>query len=242
MRDHRKEDRMESFFLAETTKYLYLLFDTDNFIHNQGQQGTLINTINGKCVIETGGYIFNTEAHPIDLAALHCCHDVPKTQLFDFTNLNSKKSLFKGETLNEISSERKQNNNYEEDTITDGVEYSENVNNTSNVAACAAGDNVLENLGTNESYIMPSNYEKSVPSNVTENVKTDTSVNGTNSFIRHILGDHTKQVDPQQMLERIREKRKYLKCSISEDNYKLLSCKSQSFMQKISILGEFFNT
>ena len=27
---------MESFFLAETTKYLYLLFDPENFLHNRG--------------------------------------------------------------------------------------------------------------------------------------------------------------------------------------------------------------
>ena len=32
VRDHTLEDRMESFFLAETTKYLYLLFDVDNEI------------------------------------------------------------------------------------------------------------------------------------------------------------------------------------------------------------------
>lgn len=31
---HLLENRMESFFLAETTKYLYLLFDVDNFVHN----------------------------------------------------------------------------------------------------------------------------------------------------------------------------------------------------------------
>ena len=30
VRDHALEDRMESFFLAETTKYLYLLFEPDN--------------------------------------------------------------------------------------------------------------------------------------------------------------------------------------------------------------------
>ena len=28
------EDRMASFFLAETCKYLYLLFDEDNFVHD----------------------------------------------------------------------------------------------------------------------------------------------------------------------------------------------------------------
>eukprot|EP00048_Salpingoeca_helianthica_P021052 m.10074 g.10074 ORF g.10074 m.10074 type:complete len:891 (+) comp5538_c0_seq1:152-2824(+) len=42
--DHRPGDRMESFFLSETLKYLYLLFDEDNFIHR-------------------GNYVFTTEAH-----------------------------------------------------------------------------------------------------------------------------------------------------------------------------------
>ncbi|XP_041366151.1 ER degradation-enhancing alpha-mannosidase-like protein 2 [Gigantopelta aegis] len=73
VRDHRLEDRMESFFLAETAKYLYLLFDKDNFLHNAGGRGTIINTPSGECIIDTGGYIFNTEAHPLDLAAVHCC-------------------------------------------------------------------------------------------------------------------------------------------------------------------------
>jgi ER degradation enhancer, mannosidase alpha-like 2 len=41
------EDSMPSFFLSETCKYLYLLFDEHNFIHDRG-------------------YIFTTEAHPID--------------------------------------------------------------------------------------------------------------------------------------------------------------------------------
>ncbi|CAH2092190.1 unnamed protein product [Euphydryas editha] len=75
VRDHRKEDRMESFFLAETTKYLYLLFDPDNFIHNPGVHGTVINTPNGECIIDMGGYVFNTEAHPIDPLMLYCCHE-----------------------------------------------------------------------------------------------------------------------------------------------------------------------
>ncbi|KAH9641894.1 hypothetical protein HF086_011644 [Spodoptera exigua] len=75
VRDHRKEDRMESFFLAETTKYLYLLFDPDNFIHNPGVHGTIINTPNGECVVDLGGYVFNTEAHPIDPTMLYCCHE-----------------------------------------------------------------------------------------------------------------------------------------------------------------------
>jgi mannosidase alpha-like ER degradation enhancer 2 len=73
-RDHTLDNRMESFFLAETTKYLYLLFDPNNFIHNRGEHGRVFETTNGrKCVIDAGGYVFNTEAHPIDPGMLRCC-------------------------------------------------------------------------------------------------------------------------------------------------------------------------
>ena len=54
---HLLGDRMESFFLSETLKYLYLLFDGDNN------------------VIHRGNYVFNTEAHPLPVSvaqtALH---------------------------------------------------------------------------------------------------------------------------------------------------------------------------
>jgi len=42
---------MDSFFLSETCKYLYLLFDPDNFI------------------TASNSYIFNTEGHPFPLSA-----------------------------------------------------------------------------------------------------------------------------------------------------------------------------
>ncbi|KAI1722768.1 glycosyl hydrolase family 47 domain-containing protein [Ditylenchus destructor] len=71
--DHSLEDRMESFFLSETTKYLFLIFDSENFIHNDGTQATIIQTTDGECAIDAGGYIFNTEAHPIDPAIVYCC-------------------------------------------------------------------------------------------------------------------------------------------------------------------------
>lgn len=54
------EDRMESFFLAETTKYLYLLFSPDNFVLANGSTGTVIQSSHGECIIDAGGYIFNT--------------------------------------------------------------------------------------------------------------------------------------------------------------------------------------
>ncbi|KAK9455786.1 glycoside hydrolase, partial [Dipodascopsis uninucleata] len=44
------EDRMESFFLSETLKYLYLLFDVDNPLNNEGSN-----------------FIFSTEAHVLKL-------------------------------------------------------------------------------------------------------------------------------------------------------------------------------
>ena len=65
---------MESFFLAETTKYLYLLFDEDNFIHNSnGQRHRSGSDAASQCLIGDLGYIFNTEAHPLDVGAVNCC-------------------------------------------------------------------------------------------------------------------------------------------------------------------------
>ena len=54
VQDHRLENRMESFFLAETTKYLYLMFDPDNFILNTGGTGSVVNTPSGQCIIDAG--------------------------------------------------------------------------------------------------------------------------------------------------------------------------------------------
>lgn len=86
---HQLEDRMESFFLAETLKYLYLLFTVaidedarksqvkdhkDHFMLNSGATGRIINVDGFHCVIDSGGYVFNTEAHPIDISCLDCCH------------------------------------------------------------------------------------------------------------------------------------------------------------------------
>ncbi|XP_028392364.1 ER degradation-enhancing alpha-mannosidase-like protein 2 [Dendronephthya gigantea] len=76
---HELQDRMESFFLAETTKYLFLLFDTDNFLH--GNARTLDHSLN--CRTHSHGYVFNTEAHPIDIGASKCCHSQNKVHLME---------------------------------------------------------------------------------------------------------------------------------------------------------------
>ena len=46
-----RDDEMPSYFLSETCKYLYLLFDEDNFVHDMP-------------------YIFSTEAHPFSVSQL----------------------------------------------------------------------------------------------------------------------------------------------------------------------------
>ncbi|KAI5174311.1 Er Degradation-Enhancing Alpha-Mannosidase-Like Protein 1 [Manis pentadactyla] len=48
--DKSKEDRMESFFLSETCKYLYLLFDEENPVHKSGTK-----------------YMFTTEGHIVSV-------------------------------------------------------------------------------------------------------------------------------------------------------------------------------
>lgn len=50
--DKTKEDRMESFFLSETCKYLYLLFDVENHVNR-----------------DASNYIFSTEGHFFKLDA-----------------------------------------------------------------------------------------------------------------------------------------------------------------------------
>ncbi|CAF0866549.1 unnamed protein product [Rotaria sordida] len=72
VKDHHLDNRMESFFLAETIKYLYLIFDEDNFLHSNGEYATEHQTSLGSCFLDTG-YVYNTEAHPIDIGSLDCC-------------------------------------------------------------------------------------------------------------------------------------------------------------------------
>ncbi|XP_049859521.1 ER degradation-enhancing alpha-mannosidase-like protein 2 isoform X1 [Schistocerca gregaria] len=132
VRDHRKEDRMESFFLAETTKYLYLLFDPDNFIHNRGDKGTIVQTPWGECVLEAGGYIFNTEAHPIDPGALHCCSGHRESDIRHMlSNIDSRN--FRGERLSTIRNLRKKHQSYlKTENSTQQTEQSTTENTDSN--------------------------------------------------------------------------------------------------------------
>ncbi|EDW65205.1 ER degradation-enhancing alpha-mannosidase-like protein 2 [Drosophila virilis] len=107
---HEKENRMESFFLAETTKYLYLLFDEDNFLHNDGEDrhGELLDSEENVCVVQAGAYIFNTEAHPMDMSALHCCHNY-KEDIFTMLDLPSftSRALFERTSKQRVAKQAK---------------------------------------------------------------------------------------------------------------------------------------
>ena len=94
METHELDDRMESFFLAETTKYLFLLFDEDNFIHKQNRNHSYFKPQNEQqqktCHPASSGYLFNTEAHPLDLAAINCCEHKHRNDSLYFTRKKLK--------------------------------------------------------------------------------------------------------------------------------------------------------
>lgn len=255
VRDHRKENRMESFFLAETTKYLYLLFDTDNFIHNQGNHGTIVNTSSGECIVEAGGYIFNTEAHPIDPSALHCCQQMSneKQQLFDFNDFNrERRRMFRGETIytrnqnqksqtpDDIPVPQNESDPIQDDTVVEAkavIVPLDEEDNTS-ITTVATTDQMKfenplneENISTNSSASSHLFCEQEGSFLAVPEILKQTLLFSENS---------SSNQDPQQMLERIRTENRYPANSSWEVNYKLLSCKAQPFLQRISILGEVF--
>ncbi|CAH1160168.1 unnamed protein product [Phaedon cochleariae] len=231
VRDHRKEDRMESFFLSETTKYLYLLFDTDNFIHNQGQSGTIIDTPNGECVIDAGGYIFNTEAHPIDPSALHCCHSVSNKNIFDLKEIEKNKALFMGEGIKEkkIPVEPCQQQNEFDDPKEDDEVLTITTESANSYVKLEDNDSISQKiLVSDEDYQDNASY------------LDDTEEMSFPKLLNQILVKEEKTFDPQEMLEKFRTENKYPRNSTWENNFKLLSCKGQPFLQRLSILGEFF--
>lgn len=278
VRDHRKADRMESFFLAETTKYLYLLFDPDNFIHNSGQKGEIIETQWGQCIIDAGGYIFNTEAHPIDPGALYCCHrsqnlfSDQKATLWKFIPVNDQKE--KDNTEHNIFHLKNiKNENNEESieiiklsemrhTFTNDIEN--NIDENSINPLSAINDKMDETIKIEEDKININNPEEETlkvqvaapPSGIykaddSENIdtyetystsdehySTPAMINNNESFIKQ--NNIKLRFEPQLLLENIRKKNLYPTNNTAKLNYHLLSCQSQSFLQRISIIGEFF--
>lgn len=253
VRDHRKADRMESFFLAETTKYLYLLFDPENFIHNDGRQGTTVKTEWGQCVIDSGGYIFNTEAHPIDPGALHCCKKIDGI-------FPSKKSLLK-KFLVAKNDDKTESRSTDKNSPVEIIKLSqikldpEEPSLIKNDGIVDAARNFTENINRSELPKMgvvapPNTIYKADDSDSIEIFEVPAGVNGeypainidennTQSLHKAQFTKRTK-LEPEVMLENIRNGNMYPINSSIKIDYQLLSCQSQPFLQRISIIGEFF--
>lgn len=289
---------MESFFLAETTKYLYLLFDPDNFLNNDGGIGTIIDTPHGECVIDTGGYIFNTEAHPIDPAALRCCYDMPYKELVseNFTplkylgdsvqirldeeeieidsdesskNQNATSGNFSfaenwadaedvqnelQKFLNELKRTTKKDKPELEIILSTNAsslaqELSKNSNGTKNTnKPTSMYENILiaEEIDDDRSSLMNDtkgiNKTGRVNSESTSDdiqleskMQRDEVISEEKIVSEFEMGSESKMFDAQRLIERVR--RMYNDSNIVR-NYELLSCKSQSFLQRLAVLGE----
>ncbi|KAJ0179478.1 hypothetical protein K1T71_005190 [Dendrolimus kikuchii] len=199
VRDHRKEDRMESFFLAETTKYLYLLFDPDNFIHNPGIDGTIINTPNGECVVDLGGYIFNTEAHPIDPAMLYCCHEAKQginiSEVHRVYQILEEEDNIKFMTMIEAS-EQNNTNNTQEPKDEKNMNTSENLK-AEDIETKVDQNQVLIKTETRTGYVNIDGTER-------DKIKNETSLRGIvkdsiSNYQKKNLGEDKKEsVEPDK--------------------------------------------
>ncbi|XP_012280653.1 ER degradation-enhancing alpha-mannosidase-like protein 2 [Orussus abietinus] len=279
IRDHRKGDRMESFFLAETTKYLFLLFDPDNFIHNSGCQGDIVQTQWGECVVNAGGYIFNTEAHPIDPGALHCCRRMDNLFMSKTSKLQ-KTAMFQNKTKNDslgnISLKIIDNS---KDQKVDDKRLRSNVSQAENNAAESVHKRTSTEIFTstfrNES-IESNNAEiPELNTSLTTNPKdqnepipkltyiiykaddgeagdilnSSTNVVAQSSFsnlqnqsqpLNNAVQPRKIKFEPQTLLEKIRRENMYSAYDTTMSNDRSLCCSAQSFLRRLSILGEFF--
>ncbi|CAH0385855.1 unnamed protein product [Bemisia tabaci] len=164
---HTQEDRMESFFLSELTKYLYLLFDPDNFIHNPGGHSSFVEIESGKqCIIGAGGYLFNTEAHPLDPGALECCKNFHSHQNFKESSNQSAVSWTSGNHRRSLDISLEQTSS-----------FGEEIRNETNASGC----------------ISESHPNKVLSSSKGTNCVTSENIsNLSNSDIRHMYNDLIK--------------------------------------------------
>ncbi|CAK1551956.1 unnamed protein product [Leptosia nina] len=294
VRDHRKEDRMESFFLAETTKYLYLLFDPDNFIHNPGVHGTVIDTPNGECIVDVGGYIFNTEAHPIDPTMLYCCHEARQGMnisevhrvyqmleeednihfmtMIDSTVKNNKTETDNNSNMSAPQEEMQKDEDKDQvfiktETRTgyvniDGTEREKTKNETTLSELLKER---ISNFYNKSDIIDKESLDSPSDNNTDKKVEVDDIIiaqppqeeklelpstaraKETMRLLPKVIQDFLNndwkkkpKCEPQHMLERIRREKRYPD-HLDVDKYELLLTPAPSFLQRISLAGEFLN-
>ncbi|XP_043269051.1 ER degradation-enhancing alpha-mannosidase-like protein 2 [Venturia canescens] len=278
VRDHRKADRMESFFLAETTKYLYLLFDPENFIHNNGQHGEVIETQWGECVVDAGGYVFNTEAHPLDPGALSCCQpekslfpekrsslqkfvtelkEEEKSQDSDVSQENPvprdpmdksqfiemlKLSQIRENSVNEEKEEKSVNVDPDQDVTVetnpeddDTATVNDTVENDDFVMRVISPPNVVYKADDSEVLeIIQDDHSRS------KQYAEDNNSQNESKTIKDIPHPKKVKFEPQALLEKIRRINLYPTNLTRIVGHQSLACQSQPFLQRMSIVGEFF--
>ncbi|GMM37832.1 alpha-1,2-mannosidase [Saccharomycopsis crataegensis] len=89
IRTNKKQDRMESFVLSETLKYLYLLFDEDNPIHHDTSTNIIFSTEGHPMWLDkqmTIPYSTEKEEEEKDEPEEIVIDDVPDNEVFDTSN------------------------------------------------------------------------------------------------------------------------------------------------------------
>lgn len=238
--DHSIEDRMESFFLAETLKYLYLLFDEDNFLHNKGTHGTIWkqsstskSTMKQSCIIGSGGYVFNTEAHPIDIAALSCCES--NTQdISQFKNLKENLNLF-NIILPKKMFEYKLDDHllmqplYEDNAPSNAVftnDYNEQNSMNSTVI-------------TEISSTIHSSPESNSDGRIPQSIELEDKVELNSQYLNHSDFDLNAYFQElKQFSNQLQNPTESI--SLEKSGYEHLFCPSQPFFSRLSLQGEIF--
>lgn len=274
VRDHTLEDRMESFFLAETTKYLYLLFDVDNDIIHQSHNGQVIETPYGQCLVETGGWIFNTEAHPIDAAALQCCSghtdqdikqhllnhmvdifDAEKFREFQGDLIPARIQQLEQEKAKELEAKQKRQLEYEtkmqEQRRKKYKKFNDNlkVNNTKLTelelenTPEMKNEPIEQNVAEEEhEQVMIKKQSKDETIEVFKNVKSS-MLQTLNDIVQTYLPipqEPTAKFDPDDFYHRLKNNPLYHINSSWTQNFAVMSCSAQTFIERFSIQGEFF--
>lgn len=218
--------------------------------------------------MDAGGYIFNTEAHPIDPGALHCCRRVQsvfpekKSTLRKFVSVENHSEEESSESFSD--EERIMQNESERDKSIAIVKLSEmrqTANLTKeNISKVEENEAIVENeemeIETENVSSENSRIQVVPPPNViykaddSENIESYEIGRATVEFSSTVsLNNQSdkleeqvpkKKFEPQAMLENIRRGNLYPMNLTAKIDYQTLSCKAQPFLQRISIVGEFF--
>ncbi|CAI9725282.1 degradation-enhancing alpha-mannosidase 2 [Octopus vulgaris] len=257
--DHRLENRMESFFLAETLKYMYLLFTPDHFIHNNGSRGEVIETTYGECVIDAGGYVFNTEGHPIDVAAVHCCSAVKKKDDDILFKLHDNLDLLallgatdEGQHYGGQKWEKKRKDQQTENSDTGSESNSEDSSKETGDSSGASNTTKSESESSNHTSSISDKTEKD-KENVKINIEIkqeksspQTDNRGGNTSILNDLNvdENDSPVKDSERSEEPNIADLYKSLKDFEIGFKapysLLYCPAQPFHMKLSVMGEMF--